>query len=78
MSMTPEQRAAAILRRAINDYDLLDAIKERACIRWVDGLSDSLFNAVLCNLKPLNEKAERDSSGEIILKPRTNWATELL
>ena len=77
MSMTPEQKAAAVLRRAINDPLLLDYIIERACIRWADGLSDSLFDAVLCRYKRLNEKPERDSNGEIILKPKTNWREEL-
>ena len=66
-----------ILREAMKKPDLLDAIKERASIRWSNGLSDSLLSAVLCNLKPLNEKAERDSNGEIILKPKTDWEAEM-
>lgn len=75
--MTPEQQAAAILRRAMNDRDLFDSIRERACIRWADGLSDSLFDAALCRFKRLNEKVERDSNGEIILKQKTDWHAEL-
>ena len=73
----PEKEAKRILREAVKNPDLLYDIKERASIRWSNGLSDSLFNAVLCNLKPLNEKAERDSNGEIILKPKTDWQEEL-
>lgn len=71
------QAARRILREALHNPDALDAIKERAAIRWSNGLSDSLFNAVLCNLKPLNENAERDSKGNIILKPQTDWEAEL-
>ena len=72
-----ERRAIAVLREAMKNPDLLDAIKERASIRWSNGLSDSLFSAVLCNLKPLNELAERDSEGNIILKPCSDWQEEL-
>ena len=72
-----ERRAVAVLREAMKKPDLLDAIKERASIRWSNGLSDSLFSAVLCNLKPLNELAERDSEGNIILKPCSDWQEEL-
>lgn len=75
--MTPEQKAAAILRNALNDPLLLEKIKERACIRWADGLSDSLFDAVLCHFKRLNEKPQRDSNGQIILQPKTDWDAEL-
>lgn len=73
----PEQEAKQILCKALKNPDLLYTIKERASIRWSNGLSDSLFSAVLCNLKSLNEKTERDSNGEIILKPKTNWREEL-
>ena len=72
-----EKRAAEILWEAVKNPDLLDAIKERASIRWSEGLSDSLFSAVLCNLKPLNEKSERDSEGKIILRPCSDWREEL-
>ena len=72
-----DKEAHRILLEAMKKPDLLDAIKERASIRWSNGLSDSLLSAVLCNLKPLNEKAERDSNGEIILKPKTDWEAEM-
>ena len=72
-----ELKAAVILNEAINKPELLDAIQERAAIRWSSGLSDSLFKAVLCNLKPLDEKAERDNNGELILRPRLDWQKEL-
>ena len=75
--LTPEQKAAEILRRAISNPELLERIKERACIRWADGLSDSLFDAVLCHYKRLNEKVQRDNEGKIILRPKTDWSEEL-
>ncbi len=67
----PELEAELILRKAKTDADLMDAITERAAIRWSNGLSDSLFDAVLCNIKPLNERPARDEDGKIILRPRT-------
>ncbi len=42
--------AERILREAVNNPDLMDGIEERACIRWTDGYSDSLYMAVLGNL----------------------------
>lgn len=72
-----EKRVAVILREAANNPDLLDTITERAAIRWSEGLSDSLFDAVLCNFKTLNELAERDSEGKIILRPCSDWQEEL-
>ena len=71
----PELEAELILRKA--DADLMDAITERAAIRWSNGLSDSLFDAVLCNIKPLNERPARDEDGRLILRPRTDWSVEL-
>ena len=71
----PELEAELILRKA--DADLMDAITERAAIRWSNGLSDSLFDAVLCNIKPLNERPARDEDGRLILRPRTDWEAEL-
>ena len=73
----PEKEARRILREAMKNSNLLYDIKERASIRWSNGLSDSLFSAVLCNLKPLNESAKRDDKGDIILKPITDWQEEL-
>ena len=69
------KKAAEILRNA--DTDLLDVIKERACIRWANGFSDSLYMAVLSNLAPTGEITERDSTGEIILREKTDWEAEL-
>ena len=71
------RKTVEILREALNSPDLLYEIKERAAIRWSEGLSDSLFDAVLCNFKTLNESAERDSEGRIILKPCSDWQNEL-
>lgn len=73
----PEFEVELMLREATRNPDLLERIKERASIRWSDGLSDSLYDAVLCNIKPLNESAERDAEGKIILRPRTDWDMEL-
>ena len=73
----PELEAELILRKAKTDADLMDAITERASIRWSNGLSDSLLDAVLCNIRPLNEKAHHDEKGKIILRPRTDWEAEL-
>lgn len=55
---SPELEAELILHKAIHDADLLDSIQERACIRWVEGFSDSLFDAVLSSIKPLHETVE--------------------
>ena len=66
-----------ILREATHNPDLLESIKERASIRWSDGLSDSLYEAVLCNIEPIEEKPERDAGGKIILRPCTDWDMEL-
>lgn len=70
-------KAAAILRQAVNDSNLMDMIQERACIRWAEGYSDSLLMAVLCNIASAGEKAERDANGEPILKPKTDWDAEI-
>ena len=51
----PEVEGELILRLAAHDKDLLDVIQERACIRWVEGYSDSLYSAVMCNIKPVEE-----------------------
>lgn len=77
LNKNAELKTAVILHEAIKDPELLDIIKERAAIRWSEGLSDSLFNAVLCNFKPLNEKTECDSMGKIILRPCSDWQEEL-
>ena len=51
----PEVEGELILRLAAHDNDLLDEIQERACIRWAEGYSDSLYSAVMCNIKPVEE-----------------------
>lgn len=62
----PELEAELILRKALHDSDLLFAIQERACIRWADGYSDSLFMAVLSNIAPTGEVIEfNDTPDEI-------------
>ncbi|MBQ3759395.1 MAG: hypothetical protein II876_08060 [Synergistaceae bacterium] len=53
-----EQKAEEIMRRAVKDPVLLDEIQERACIRWSEGLSDSLYLAVLGNLIDTEEEIE--------------------
>ena len=55
---SPQEKAGGILRRAVNDPDLLDAIQERACMRWEHGYSDSLMSAVLCDLTEIEEERE--------------------
>ena len=73
----PELEAEMILHIAAHDPDLLEAIQERASIRWVEGLSDSLYDAVMCNIQPTQETIERDADGKIRQKPPTNWVSEL-
>lgn len=65
------EQAKQILFKALNDINLLDDITERACTRWADGYSDSLLNAVLCNMG-----VSTDERGEE-LKPKTNWLEEI-
>ena len=71
------QKVAEILRRAVKDSDLMDSIEERACIRWSEGYSDSLYMAVLCNITETGETVEKDKDGNIILKPKTDWEAEI-
>ncbi len=71
------QKVAEILRQAVNDSDLMDMIQERACIRWSEGYSDSLYMAVLSGITSTGETAERDNDGNIILKPKTDWEAEI-
>lgn len=67
----PELEAEMILREAVHNSDLMDVIQERACIRWAEGYSDSLYMAVLCNIKETGEGRSEE------LNARTNWAAEL-
>ena len=80
----PDLEARLILYRAAHGDDVIELIKERACIRYADGYSDSLYDAVMCNI-PNNgmcfaeaEKSERDSEGKIILREKTDWEAELM
>ena len=73
----PELEAELILREAVLNADVMDAVKERACIRWENGYSDKLYMAVLCNITPTGEIAELDEAGHPMLKPKTDWDTEL-
>jgi hypothetical protein len=72
-----QKKATEILRKALKDKALMDSIQERACIRWSDGYSDSLYSAVLSNIASTEEMIERDNDGNIILKPKTDWKAEL-
>lgn len=71
LEQQPELEARLILMRALNDSDLLDAIQERACIRWSNGYSDSLISAVLCNITTTDEVRSKE------LLPRSDWTAEL-
>ena len=77
LKTNPEIEVELILKEACKNSDLLDSIKERASIKWSEGLSDSLYNAVLCNIQPIGETPERDENGKIILKPQSDWEEEL-
>ena len=74
---TNARKVAEILCQAVKDSDLMEKIQERACIRWSDGYSDSLYMAVLSSLTSTGETAERDNDGNIILKPKTDWNAEI-
>ena len=54
----PDLEARIIIRIALNDPDVMDMIEERACIRWVEGYSDSLYLAVLGNITDTGENLE--------------------
>lgn len=73
----PELEAELILREATRDADLLYQIKERACIRQADGLSDTLLSAVLCNIIETGNTEQLDVNGQIISPPQTDWDKEL-
>ena len=53
-----EAKAERIMREAVNNPDLIDAIQERACFRHEAGYSDSLYMAVLSNLIDTGETRE--------------------
>ena len=72
------EKVAEILRQAVNDSALMDSIQERACIRWSDGYSDSLYMAVLSSLTSTGETVDKDNNGNIILKSKIDWQSEIL
>ena len=68
----PELETELILRAAVNNPDLLLAIKETASNRWADGYSDSLYMAVLSNIKETGEPRKTDGT-----QPMSDWDKEL-
>lgn len=58
LAANPEIEAWIILHEATKNDTLLDVIQERASIRWSEGLSDSLYLAVLGNLTSKDETVE--------------------
>ena len=58
LAANPEIEAWLILHEATKDETLLDGIQERACIRWSEGLSDSLYLAVLGNFSATPDTVE--------------------
>ena len=54
----PDLEARLILGAAVHDPGIMESIEERASIRWVDGYSDSLYDAVMCNIRPVEETRE--------------------
>ena len=58
MAANPEIEAWIILHEATKNDTLLDTLQERACIRWSEGLSDSLYMAVLGNFSATGETVE--------------------
>lgn len=73
----PELKARVVLLKAMKDTALMDSIEERACIRWSEGYSDSLYMAVLSNLTETGEEVKKDANGQIILRPRSDMRAEL-
>ena len=58
LAANPEIEAWIILNEATKSDTLLDVIQERASIRWCEGLSDSLYMAVLGNFSSTGETVE--------------------
>lgn len=54
----PEVEAEMILRLVAHNPDLLDSLEEWASKRWVDGYSDSLYDTVISNIRPVEETRE--------------------
>ena len=74
----PELEIELILREATSNPDLFDMVKERAAIRWSNGYGDSLYMAVMCNIKPTGETIQRNNNGQIILKPVSDTNPEIM
>ena len=68
----PDLEARIILRIAVKDRDVMDAIEERASIRWVEGYSDSLYSAVLSSIVDMEEHPSKWS----IDSPKADWEAE--
>ena len=58
LAANPEIEAWIILNEATKSDTLLDVIQERASKRWCEGLSDSLYMAVLGNFSSTGETVE--------------------
>ena len=58
LAANPEIEAWIILHEATKNDTLLDVIQERASIRWSEGLSDSLYLAVLGNFSATTDTVE--------------------
>ena len=65
-----ELEAGLILHEVAHNPNLLDEITERACIRWAEGYSDSLYSAVLCNIQKLEETKDTRDLSE---REKTDW-----
>lgn len=70
-------KACVMLSLAVRDKNLLDMVKERACIRWENGYSDSLVMALMSSFAVTGEVEKRDDNGQIILQPKTDWENEI-
>lgn len=60
----PELEAKMLMRRAVRDEALLELIKERACIQYSEGLSDSLYITVLRHITHVEETIEYEPADE--------------
>ena len=69
---SPELETELILRDTVHNPELLFAIKETASNRWADGYSDSLYMAVLSNIKETGEPRKMDGT-----QPVSDWDKEL-
>lgn len=74
LSGNVELEVQMIMMLAVHDATLLDTIKERASIRWVEGYSDTLHDAVLCNIRTVPEEVDRRELKERFV---ADWEHEL-